>query len=460
MDNKHSLIQDLLYKYQQEHVLDFLNTLTNSDKDKLIEQLQSVNFEQIASVLKAKHKVIQESDLIEPINFQRLGNFTQEQRDMYTNEGWRLLENGQVGVIVVAGGQGSRLGHDGPKGTLDIGLPSRKSLFQLQAERLINLSRRAKKCIPWYIMTSPENHNATINFFQKHHFFGYPEHDCIFFQQKTMPAVNLEGKLLFSTSLQINLAPSGNGECFSSLYESGALADMKQRGVTWLFYYNVDNAIIKLADPLFIGYSAHLNNPIAIKATEKVDSEEKVGILCLKNGCPNVLEYSEIPESLLVQRDDHGELLFGLANISIHMFRYDFIEKYAGHNVPYHIALKKINYCDPNGTLIIPKEPNAYKLESFIFDYFPLAEQATVLSVEREDEFAPVKNKEGQDSVISARNQTLNLHRKWIENSGVNLAEHGLQNRLVEVSPLISYSGEGVYHNIQTIIDEIDGTGD
>ncbi|TCZ81087.1 UDPGP type 1 family protein [Paenibacillus albiflavus] len=455
MNDKLLQVKQLLSKYNQEHVLDFLNGLNNSDKDNLIEQILRIDFDQLYSVLDETGQCEFNHNSVQPLDYQRLDDLTNEQREMYTNEGWRLIRNGKVGVIVVAGGQGARLGHDGPKGSLDIGLPSGKSLFQLQAERLLNLSNRAGKNIPWYIMTSPDNYNATVMFFQKHDFFGYPEEDCIFFQQKTMPALNQERKLLFSEPSQINLVPSGNGECFYSLYESGAFADIKHRGITWLFYYNVDNALIKVADPLFIGYSAIHNNPIAIKVTEKCNVEEKVGVLCSSNGRPSVLEYNEIPESLLEKRDSQSKLLLNLANISIHMFRYDFIENFIHYQIPYHIALKKITYVDSKGCVINPSEPNAYKLERFIFDYFPLAEQVTVLMVEREEEFAPVKNREGQDSPFTARNQILNLHKKWIENCGAKILESG-ENRLIEVSPLISYSGEGLHDNIEKITTEIE----
>ncbi|WP_199620840.1 UTP--glucose-1-phosphate uridylyltransferase [Paenibacillus alkalitolerans] len=455
MDTGLEQVQQLLIKYKQEHVLDFLKRLDPIEKDKLIQQILSIDFVQLSSALnKVKHQKVVDIESIEPMEYQRLDQFTKEQRDMYAEEGWRLLRNGEVGVIVVAGGQGSRLGHEGPKGTLDIDLPSGKSLFQLQAERLLNLSNRAAQSIPWYIMTSPENHDATIQFFQSHNYFGYPKTDCIFFQQKTMPAIDQQGKLLFSSPSQINFVPSGNGECFSSLYHSGALEDMKRRGITWLFYYNVDNAIIKAADPLFVGFSASFDNTISTKAIKKVDPEEKVGVLCLKNGRPFVLEYNEIPDALLQQRNSQGELLLGLANISIHMFRYDFIEKYARHKVPYHVALKKIKYSDTNGTIITPDEPNAYKLESFIFDYFPFAEKTTVLLAEREEEFAPVKNKEGADSPLTARNQILNLHKKWLADSGVDLAKLGLQDRFIEISPLLSYGGEGINEGIDKIIKQ------
>jgi len=397
MENNILQAKHMLHTYKQEHVIEYLDALKGSEKAKLLEQILSIDFEQLVRVPSNSKLEEMNQETIEPIEHYNLNQFTEIQREMYTQKGWDILRNGEVGVIVVAGGQGSRLGHDGPKGTFDIGLPSHKSLFQLQAERLVNLSSRAAASIPWYIMTSPDNHDDTIRFFQTHNYFGYPQEDCMFFQQHTMPAVNQEGKLLFSSDSRIKFVPSGNGECFSSLHKSGALVDMKRRGIAWLFYYNVDNALIRIADPVFVGFAAYHNNPIATKVIDKSDPNEKIGISCLRNKRPAVLEYNEIPDSLSQQREPQGGLSYGLGNISIHMFRYDFIEQHAQKAIPYHVALKKIDSVD------------AYKLERFIFDFFPLAEKMTVLKVAREEEFAPIKNKEGADSSYTARKLILNL---------------------------------------------------
>lgn len=447
MDNEFLEAETILKKYKQEHVLHFLESRSAEEKAQLIDQIHSVDFEQLFEILHKKDQHSEDnSATITPIPYEDWDKYDTNEQDAYTQLGWEIIRSGKVAVIVVAGGQGSRLGHDGPKGTLNIGLPSRKSLFQLQAERLLNLSRKANKHIPWYIMTSPENHQETVAFFSSANYFGYPADECFFFQQNTMPVLDHEGKLMLTASAGLRFAPSGNGECFSSLKRSGALADMKRRGVNWLFYYNVDNALIKVADPAFIGVAASHNNPIASKVIEKMNPEEKIGIFCLKNNFPAVVEYTEIPNHLLRERDHDGRLKYHVGNISIHLFRYDFVEQHADTELSYHIASKRMDYVDFTGNLMKPEAPNAYKLERFIFDFFPLAARMTVLKMKREEEFAPVKNKEGEDSPVSARKLVLKLHNKWMINAGITAEQ--LQSRAIEISPLISYSGEGISQEV------------
>ncbi|NIK78872.1 UDP-N-acetylglucosamine pyrophosphorylase [Paenibacillus castaneae] len=431
-----------LLHYKQEHLLCIMETLSINKKNKLMEQLKHIDFEQLMTILQQKDQQKIQSPNVTPIHYEEWDDYGEKEQDAFTQKGMELLHNGEIGVIVVAGGQGSRLGHDGPKGTFDIGLPSGKSLFQLQGERLLNLSTRAGKSIPWYIMTSPENHKDTLTFFQASHYFGYPPEDCFFFQQNTMPALDHEGKLLLSPEGLLQLAPSGNGECFSSLKRSGALADMKKRGINWLFYCNVDNALIQIADPAFIGAAAEYNHPIATKVIEKTNVDEKIGILCLNDNRSSVLEYNEIPEDLRNEKDENGRLRYHLGNISIHLFRIDFIEEHADTEIPFHIASKRMDCMDAEGRSLSPDEPNAYKLERFIFDFFPLAEQMTVLMGLRNNEFAPVKNKEGEDSPESARKLVFKLHREWLMAAGVPLEK--LPAGDIEISPLLSYGGEGL----------------
>lgn len=427
----------LLKQYKQEQLIPVLQGLIGEEQDALCKQLLEVDYKQLVKSYAHQNQTVSEgwSD-IAPIAYD---DWNDAEKAEYEERGWELLRQGKVGAIVVAGGQGSRLGHAGPKGTMDIGLPSHKSLFQLQAERLLNLSRRAGQAIPWYIMTSPDNHETTEAFFKSHHYFGYEEADCYFFQQNVMPAMDHDGKLILSSPTELSLAPSGNGECFASLKRSGALADMKRRGLKWLFYYNVDNALIKVADPAFIGITDHHNHPIAAKVVPKVSPEEKVGVVCMKDNKPSIIEYTEMPEAKLQERGADGELTYGLANISIHMFSYAFIAANSDSELPYHVASKKIKYMNEAGELITPEVPNAYKLERFIFDFFPLAEAMTVVKVKREEEFAPVKNKDGDDSPQTAKQLVLDLHRKWRRNS-----KNELETTDVEISPLDSYAGEGI----------------
>jgi UDP-N-acetylglucosamine/UDP-N-acetylgalactosamine diphosphorylase len=433
---------DILTKHGQTHLLRFYPELSAASKKKLLEQISSLDWDQL-NAMSRKLQPDQPGlfDDMAPLQALDMDAYSKEEQQFFEDQGWTLLREGKVGAIVVAGGQGSRLGHDGPKGTFDIGLPSHKSLFQLQAERLLNLSRRAERAIPWYIMTSPENHEETVRFFTEADFFGYSSEDCVFFKQGVMPAVDPDGLVWLAAKDEISLAPSGNGECFAALDRSGALEDMKRRGVEWLFYYNVDNALIKVADPLFVGVAAHFNHPIATKVLDKASPEEKVGIICTRNGRPAVVEYTDLPEPLMYEQDAWGKLTYGLGNISIHLFRRDFIEQHAKSGVPYHTAHKKIKHINAEGEMVVPEFPNGYKFERFIFDFFPLSEGITVLKTKRESEFAPIKNKEGADSPQTARELLFNLHRSWLLQAGVPATS---SEEAVEISPLVSYSGEGL----------------
>lgn len=438
-------VQKLLEAYGQEHLLRFYGELSDNSRRKLLDQVQRLDLEKLATIWNKAAAASDETrtgDDIAPIQAYDSGEFTAEERRRYEDAGWAMLRQGQVGAIVVAGGQGSRLGYDGPKGTFDIGLPSGKSLFQLQAERLLNLGAKAGRAIPWYVMTSPDNHDDTVRFFERSDYFGMRSDDVFFFTQGVMPAMDADGRILLADKDAISLAPSGNGDCFAALQRSGALADMKRRGLVWLFYYNVDNALVKVADPLFVGVAAFQPYPVAAKAVDKSGPEERVGILYRKAGRPAVVEYTVIPDRLKYAEDAQGKLLYGLGNISMQLFRLDFIERYAGAELPYEMAHKKISCIGPSGEAIEPDKPNAYKFERFIFDYFPLADDITVLKVKRDEEFAPVKNKDGEDSPATARKLVYALYRKWLLEAGVSPDRLG--DRDVEISPLLSYAGEGL----------------
>ncbi|NOU97197.1 UDPGP type 1 family protein [Paenibacillus sp. LMG 31456] len=442
MVSKWEQARALVVQYDQEQLLHFYPQLTAASQAKLVDSILKLDFNSINHMLNNRPSAPDPVGDVSAIQAWDWDAFDRQEQEEFTLKGWELLRQGKVGALVVAGGQGSRLGHQGPKGTFDIGLPSHKSLFQLQAERLINLSKRAGFTIPWYVMTSPDNHEDTLRFFTENHYFGYSQADCFFFEQGVMPAIDERGKILMAAEDEISLAPSGNGDCFAAMKRSGALDDLKKRGVEWLFYYNVDNVLIKVADPVFIGVAAHFNNPVATKVIEKVEPEEKVGVVCLKNGHPAVVEYTELPGSLMFEQDELGRLKYRLANLSIQLFRVDFIEQHAQTEIPYHIAHKKIPFMNSQGVLTAPDQPNAYKLERHHFDFFPLADDLTVLLMKRDAEFAPVKNKEGVDSPATARQMLFELHRSWLLAAGV--PSEKLASREIEISPLVSYAGEGL----------------
>ncbi len=447
--NKLNQARTLTSRHGQEHLLRFVNELSTDDRDILIDQILSVDFERLASLHKelvlAKAGVKVEETL-EPLSAQNWEDFTSAEKSAMSDQGMQALRQGKVAAFLVAGGQGTRLGHAGPKGIFDIGLPSRKSLFQLQAERLASLSRQAGKAIPWYIMTSEENHADTTGFFRDHGFFGLSERDIFFFKQGEMPVVDDQGRVLLASKDRLSMGPNGNGGCFLALSQSGALDDMRKRGVEYLFFYSVDNALVRVCDPRFTGFAMRAGLPAASKAVVKAGPQEKVGVLCLRNGRPSVLEYSEMTDAMLNAKTTNGRLRFDSANIAVHLFTRSFLEKHAAASLPFHVAHKKIAYIDETGTLVVPLVPNAHKFELFMFDLFPLAEGMAALQVTREEEFAPVKNKDGVDSPTSAKALVLDLHRKWVIASG--LTEADLKDKTIEISPLISYAGEGLNANL------------
>jgi UDP-N-acetylglucosamine/UDP-N-acetylgalactosamine diphosphorylase len=445
MNQKLDKIRALAEKYGQSHLLRFYDQLSPAAQTALLEQINTIDFELMNSLY---HNValnppdILGAGLLTPLPSQSWAKFDRETRSYLWEQGLSLIGAGKVAAVLVAGGQGTRLGHSGPKGTFDIGLPSGKSLFQLQAERLLNLGQKTGKIIPWYIMTSADNHHDTLEFFQSKLHFGYPQEDLRFFSQDQLPVLDESGKVLMAEPGRISMGPNGNGGCFLALETSGALADMNRRGLDWVFLYGIDNALVRICDPGLIGFAAVNDLPAVNKTVAKTSPEENVGVLCYRNRRPAIIEYTELPPELARERDTAGHLLYGNANIVTHLFRRGFLEQNAGSRLPYHVAHKKIATIDADGDPILAVAPNAYKFELFMFDIFPLLPDITALQAIREEEFAPVKNKEGTDSPVTARNLLFELHRKWLVQAGVN--PELLRDRWVEISPLLSFAGEGL----------------
>ena len=437
--------RDAAARHDQGHLFQFYDGLGAPEQDALVEQILSVDFGQIAALhrdLVKNQGGSSAPETIEPLRAKAWEDFPLEARAVLANQGMRALREGKVAAFLVAGGQGTRLGHNGPKGVFDIGLPSRKSLFQLQAERILRLSRQAGKTIPWYIMTSEENHAETTGFFKERRFFGLSERDVFFFKQGEMPVVDADGKILLASKGRLSMGPNGNGGCFLALAMSGALEDMKRRGIEQVFFYSVDNALVRVCDPHFVGFAIQQGTPASSKAVVKVQPEEKVGVLCLRDGKPSVIEYSEMTEEMIYSKTADGRYLYDSANVAMHLFTRAFLEAHAGASLPFHLAHKKIAYVAPSGETVTPAAPNAYKFELFMFDLFPMAGSMAGLLVRRDEEFAPVKNKDGVDSPSSARALLLELHHKWAVAAGVS--EEELKGKLVEISPLASYGGEGI----------------
>ena len=333
----------------------------------------------------------------------------QKERAALYAEGLEAIRRGELAALTMAGGQGTRLGHDGPKGTYDIGLPSHKSLFEIQCDGLKAISAEAGRTVPWYIMTSHINHDESVAFFEKNNWFGYPREDVFFFPQTMIPAMSKDGRLLLAQKDQILQSPNGNGGMFVSLLRSGGIADMRRRGIRYLFVCGIDNCLVRMADPLFMGFLLKSGKEAAAKSFIKRDAGEKAGVFCYRNGRPFVWEYTEITDAYANLKDADGVWVYGDTNVLNYIFTLDKVEAIAGQGLPYHRAVKKLTYLnETSGENAVM--PDGFKFEQFLFDAFLWLEDLAVLRIIREQEFAPVKNKTGIDSAESAREMYLAVH--------------------------------------------------
>lgn len=346
--------------------------------------------------------------------------------------GEAALRAGEIAVLLVAGGQGSRLGFDKPKGMFPVGPVSGATLFQIHAEKVLALRKRYQTSIPFLVMTSPATHLETTEFFFEHQHFGLPKDEVFFFQQGTMPALDLKsGQVLLEAPGKPFLSPNGHGGVLTALATSGLLDNLKYRGIRHVFYFQVDNPLVNIADPAFLGRHIESNSEVSSKVVFKDRPEEKVGLLVLINGRCGIIEYSDLPSELAQARDPHGTLLYRAGNPAIHIFAIDFLEKVARgeHRLQYHIARKKVPYYDAEqDKVVVPECENALKFELFIFDALPMAKRWLAVETTREEEFAPLKNLTGHDSPATVRELMLAQARRWL----------GLLDGEVEISPLFA----------------------
>lgn len=396
--------KEILEKYDQTHVLNSYERLSDDKKEELLNQVLNIDFEKIAELYeKTKTKPTTGNDIIEPISYVDANKLSEDERETYLSKGDEIIASGKYAVVMVAGGQGTRLGHNGPKGTFDMGLESHKSLFELFCDKLKTAKDKYGVIVPWYIMTSRENNDDTVNFFKAHDYFGYEEGIKIFFKQGEFPMIDTNGKVIIGEDGLIKEAADGHGGIFEAMVRNGVLADMQANGIEWIFTCAVDNPLAKLVDPLLVGYSAENNMKATSVSIVKNSAKERVGVLCKRNSKPSVVEYTEITDEMAEAVDENNEFLYGEAHIMMNLFNIDVIEGIAKEKLPYHSAFKKCNYMNENGEMVIAEQPNAYKFETFIFDAFDRLESLGVLRYRREECFAPIKNAEGNDSPETAR---------------------------------------------------------
>ncbi len=398
--------ESILKKYGQEHLLNHFETLNESKKKELLSQIENIDFELINSLYKnADKEEANKQDEISHMEYSDKYKLNEKYKE-YEDIGKKSIKAGQLAVVTMAGGQGTRLGFDGPKGAYDIGLDSHKSLFELLCDNLKEGQKKYGVLVPWFIMTSEENNDQTIEFFEKHKFFGYQkDKNIFFFKQGQLPMVDTEGKILINEDGLIKLAANGHGGIYEALVKNGMVKKMREMGIEWIYIGGVDNCLAKMVDPLFVGMAIDKKVTVACKSVVKANPHEKVGVFCKRNGRPSVIEYSEISNEMAEATDENGELLYGESNLLCNLFDINAVERMGSLPLPYHIAYKKATYIDKDGELIVPDSPNAYKFESFLFDTFGTLDEMLVLRVKREEEFAPVKNADsaGVDCPSTAR---------------------------------------------------------
>ncbi len=397
---------ELLKQNNQEHLLKFLANATESQKELLLADIEKIDFDQLNNLYKISkrnnEKAI-DSIIIEHIKFVDKYKIESDEFENLKKIGEDVIKSENYAVVTMAGGQGTRLGHDGPKGTFKLNISPRPMyLFEILAENLKKANEKYNINLQWYIMTSSENNEKTVEFFEENNYFEYDKNSIKFFKQGNLPLLDENGKLLIDENYRIKMAADGNGCIYKAMSNSGILDDMKKKNIKWVFIGSVDNALLNMVDPILLGLTIKDGNKIGSKSVVKNNPHEKVGVFCKKNGKPAVIEYSELPEAMAEETDSDGELIFGESHIMCNLYSFEALKLIGKQNLPYHSAHKKANYMDQNGNMIIANEPNAYKYEAFIFDGFNYFENISILRGKRDEDFAPVKNKVGDSSPETA----------------------------------------------------------
>jgi len=434
-----------LQEYGQEHVLTAWDRLDDGQRRALLGQLEAVDLGQLRRLYANRdHEIaVPPAERIAPVPVIGVDADPREPRRL----GEESLCRGEVAVILVAGGQGTRLGFDHPKGTFPIGPVSNKTLFQIHAEKVLATSRQYGKPVPFLVMTSPATDPETEPFFREHGFFGLPAGDVHFFCQGTMPALDLAtGKLLMEEPGVLFTSPNGHGGTLTALSDSGLLDRMRDRGIEHFFYFQVDNPLVKVADPVFLGHHLKANAEMSSKIVPKETPTDKVGNMVLIDGRCSIIEYSDLPRELAEQRDEHGKPRIWAGSPAIHYFTVDFLERVTrGHaRIPLHVARKKVPHVDEKGNRIEPTKENALKFEMFIFDVLPLADRWAVVETSRCEEFVPLKNASGADSPPVVKQATSDLAADWLSRAGVAVPRRpdGSAAIPLEISPLYALDAD------------------
>jgi len=454
-------IKRLLKRHNQGHLLSFWGQLNRTQRRDLLAQIKQFDFsridEWVAEYVKQPVSAAIGDDFtpapyygVEPSDLEESGKYR-----LAGGLGKELISRGKVAGFVVAGGQGTRLGFDGPKGNFPVSPVKNKTLFQIFAESIAAVSEKYQAVCPWYIMTSPLNYADTVEIFRSNDYYGLDEKDVFIFQQGVLPNFSFDGKILLADKGKIACSPDGHGGSLKALYQSGAIEDMKRRGVEFLSYWQVDNPLVNIFDPLFIGLHSLDDAEMSSKALIKSGPKERIGNFCLVDGKVTVIEYSDLPDELAEKRNPDGSLFFRLGSIAIHIIDRGFVERLntADFSLPLHRAVKKIPHIDQAGELVEPAEPNGVKLESFVFDALSLASKSVILETLRSEEFSPTKNATGVDSIQSTREMMVARGACWLESAGVSVPRKadGSVDCLIEIAPSFALEKDDVKARIDRI---------
>lgn len=409
MEDKLASIKGFLEKYNQEHILRWYDELKEEEKDELLGKVSNIDFELLNSIyLKKDKKIDIFNNVIEPIKVIDIKEIDNEQLNRYISIGEKSICNNEYAVVTMAGGQGTRLGHNGPKGTFMLQLDPPKSIFEILCNKFKRIQEKYNVILPWYIMTSNQNHNETVSFFEYNKYFGYPKEAITFFPQGELPMLDESGRILMEEKWKIKEGPDGNGGIFEALNKSGIINKLNEENIKWIYVGGVDNILANVIDLLLLGMTIDKGYELSSKSIAKNSPEEKGGVFCRKNGKVSVINYNEMTQEMSMQTNEQGDLVYGDMNILSHLFSINALNKIKDTKLEYHVDYKKANYIDEAGNKVIVDSPNAYKFETYMFDCLELFDDMLVLRSIREKEFAPIKNKDGVDSPQTATQMYLN----------------------------------------------------
>ncbi|MBN1437340.1 MAG: UDPGP type 1 family protein [Sedimentisphaerales bacterium] len=452
--------QEKLDANNQSHLLNFIDQLNPEQTQNLLSQIDALNFDLINPLL--DKYVRQEPTLALPQEILPAPVYpiepTADLVDKYRSAlelGESLIRSGKVAAFTVAGGQGTRLNFNGPKGNFPATPIKQKTLFQVFAEGIAAVQNAYGAVIPWYIMTSPANHADTVAAFQANNYFGLDPANVMHFPQGMMPSFHRDGKIVLASPDSLALSPDGHGGSLRALHTSGALEDMSRRGIEQISYFQIDNPLVYVIDPMFIGLHALDQAEMSSKAVIKAEPLEKVGNFTLVDGRVTVIEYSDLPDKLAQKRNPDGSLCFESGSIAIHVIKRDFVAQLNQHgfSLPWHRAVKRVPYIDSNGALVEPDQPNAVKLETFVFDALPLAQRSIIYEIDRKEQFAPIKNATGTDSVESSQQLQIERAAAWLERAGITVPRKpdGAVDAQIEISPLFAHCPEALTEKASSI---------